>query len=56
MTRYILENNALSAFINHLPEVDARARAVRRRGHRIGTCVPVVGELAWNSAGASRRI
>jgi tRNA(fMet)-specific endonuclease VapC len=47
MTRYILDTNALSDFINHRRGVDARVRAARQAGGRIGTCVPVIGELFY---------
>jgi tRNA(fMet)-specific endonuclease VapC len=47
VTRYILDTNAVSAFINHLHGVDVRVREARARGARIGTCMPVVGELYY---------
>jgi tRNA(fMet)-specific endonuclease VapC len=47
MIRYILDTNALSAFINHLHGVDVRVRDAKRRGNKIGTCVPVIGELFY---------
>lgn len=47
MKRYILDTNALSAFITHLHRVDVRVREARRAGAKIGTCVPVVGEFLY---------
>jgi len=47
MKRCILDTNALSAAINRLHGVDVRVRDAKRRGDRIGTCVPVVGELYY---------
>lgn len=47
MKRYILDTNALADFINHRHGVDDRVREAKRHGARIGTCVPVVGELFY---------
>ena len=47
MKRYILDTNALSALINHLHGVDVRVRDAKRRGARVGTCIPVIGELFY---------
>jgi predicted nucleic acid-binding protein len=47
MTRYILDTNALSDYINHRRGVPLRVHDARRAGHRIGTCVPVIGELYY---------
>ena len=55
MTRYILDTNALSAFINHLHGVDVRVREAKARGARIGTCVPVIGELFYGLELSSSR-
>src|SRR5262245_32363780 len=57
MKRYIPHTNALSAFINHLHGVDLRVRDAKRRGDRIGTCVPVIGELFYGlELSASREV
>lgn len=42
---FLLDTNAVSDFINHRHGVHERAMASVRRGERIGTCPPVVGEL-----------
>lgn len=47
MNRYILDTNALSDLINHRRGVDIRVRQARQAGHRIGTCVPVIGEIYY---------
>lgn len=44
MRRYLLDTNALSDLINQRRGVHARTAVARRRGDKIGTCVPVVGE------------
>ena len=45
MTRYLLDTGIVGDFINHRRDVDQRVREARLSGARIGTCVPVVGEL-----------
>ncbi len=45
MNRYLLDTGIMGDFINHRRGVDAEVREARRRGARIGTCMPVVGEL-----------
>ncbi len=45
MRRYPLDTNAMGDLINHRRGVDARAREMRTRGARVGTCIPVLGEL-----------
>jgi tRNA(fMet)-specific endonuclease VapC len=45
MTRYLLDTGIVGDFINHRRGVDQRVREARLSGARIGTCVPVVGEL-----------
>jgi tRNA(fMet)-specific endonuclease VapC len=47
MSRYVLDTNALSDFINRRRGVDARVDQARHAGHVIGTCVPVIGELFY---------
>ena len=41
----LLDTGMMGDFINHRRGVDDRVREARRRGARIGTCMPVVGEL-----------
>ena len=47
MRRYILDSNAVSAFINHREPLLGQVRESRKRGGRIGTCEPVVAELFY---------
>jgi tRNA(fMet)-specific endonuclease VapC len=55
--RYLLDTGAMGDLINHRRNVDVRARQVRRNGARIGTCMPVVGELFFGiEASATRDI
>ncbi len=43
--RYLLDTGIMGHFINHRHGVEDRVREARQRGCRIGTCIPVVGEL-----------
>ncbi len=43
--RYLLDTGIMGHFINHRCGVDGRVRDAHQRGARIGTCMPVVGEL-----------
>ena len=45
MTRYLLDTNAMGDFINRRRGVDERAKEARKQGARLGTCIPVLGEL-----------
>jgi tRNA(fMet)-specific endonuclease VapC len=45
MRRYLLDTGIMGDFINRRRGVDVRASQARRRGDRIGTCLPVLGEL-----------
>jgi tRNA(fMet)-specific endonuclease VapC len=47
MTRYLLDSNAVNAFINHHEPLFQRVREARLRGDRIGTCEPVIAELFY---------
>ncbi len=47
MSRYLLDTNIAQDFINDRFDVRGRVDAVRRQGHRIGICTPVLGEL-WS--------
>lgn len=55
VTRYLLDTGAMGDFINHRHNVDVRARDVRRNGARIGTCMPVVGELFFGIEASATR-
>lgn len=55
MKRYLLDTGIMGDFINHRQGVDVQVREARQRGARIGTCMPVVGELFFGiQASASR--
>jgi tRNA(fMet)-specific endonuclease VapC len=45
MRRYLLDTNAMADFINRRRGVDSRAKEARKGGARLGTCIPVMGEL-----------
>ncbi len=47
MRRYLLDSNAVNAFVNRRGSVADRVREARLRGDRIGTCEPVVAELFY---------
>jgi tRNA(fMet)-specific endonuclease VapC len=47
MTRYLLDSGILSDLINRRNGVRERCRTEVARGHKIGTCVPVLAELAY---------
>lgn len=55
MIRYLLDTGAMGDLINHRRGVDARAREARRTGARIGTCMPVVGELFFGIEASATR-
>jgi tRNA(fMet)-specific endonuclease VapC len=55
MRRYLLDTGIMSHFINRRRGVDVRVDEVRRRGHRVGTCLPVVGELFDGVEGSKTR-
>ena len=55
MTRYLLDTGIAQDFINHRRGVRERVGERRHRGHRIGTCVPVLGELWAGIEGSSSR-
>jgi tRNA(fMet)-specific endonuclease VapC len=55
MRRYLLDTGIMGDFINHRRGVDARVDEVRRRGDRIVTCLPVVGELFAGVEGSHSR-
>ncbi len=45
MRRYLLDTCAMGDLINRRKGVHERARAARLAGARLGTCIPVLGEL-----------
>jgi len=45
MNRYLLDTGAMGDLINRRRGVDDRAKEARLGGARLGTCVPVLGEL-----------
>jgi predicted nucleic acid-binding protein len=45
MRRYLLDTCAMGDLINRRKGVHERARAARLGGARLGTCIPVLGEL-----------
>jgi len=55
MTRYLLDTGIAQDFINHRHGVRERVDEHRRQGHRIGICVPVLGELWAGIEGSSSR-
>lgn len=55
MKRYLLDTNAMGDLINDRRGVPDRAAEARRRGGKIGTCVPVVSELFVGIEGSKSR-
>ncbi len=47
MKRYLLDTGIFSDFANRRRGVGVRVRAARQQGAKIGTCLPVVGELYY---------
>ena len=45
MRRYLLDTCAMGDLVNRRKGVHERARAARLAGARLGTCIPVLGEL-----------
>jgi predicted nucleic acid-binding protein len=45
MTRYLLDTCAMGDLNNRRKGVHERARGARLGGARLGTCIPVLGEL-----------
>ncbi|HEY2251495.1 MAG TPA: type II toxin-antitoxin system VapC family toxin [Planctomycetaceae bacterium] len=52
MNRYLLDTGIAQDFINNRRGIRPRADQVRHEGHRIGICVPVLGEL-WSGVEGS---
>jgi tRNA(fMet)-specific endonuclease VapC len=55
VNRYLLDTGVMGDFINHRKKVDFKVREMRRRGARIGTCLPVVGELFFGVEASATR-
>ena len=55
MTRYLLDTGIAQDFINHRRGVRERVDELRHQGHRIGICVPVLGEFWAGIEGSSSR-
>lgn len=55
MRRYLLDSNAVSAFIDRHDPFVHRLREARERGDRIGTCEPVIAELFYGLEFSSSR-
>ncbi len=55
MMRYLLDTGIAQDFINCRRGVRERVDEERRLGHRIGICVPVLGELWAGIEGSSSR-
>ncbi len=53
--RYLLDTGMMGDFIDHRRGVDSRVREARQQGARIGTCMPVVGELFFGMELSSNR-
>lgn len=47
MKRYLLDTGPAQDFINRRRGIDQQVAARLRLGHRIGICIPVLGEL-WS--------
>lgn len=45
MARYLLDTNHISAAIRPVSKLRERIYHEQRKGHRFGTCVPVIAEL-----------
>jgi tRNA(fMet)-specific endonuclease VapC len=55
MRRYLLDTGIMGHFINRRRGVDVHVDEARRRGDRIVTCMPVVGELFSGVEGSQSR-
>jgi tRNA(fMet)-specific endonuclease VapC len=53
MRRYLLDSGIMGHFVNHRRGIPERVQEAQKRGDRIGTGIPVVGELfggiEWSS-------
>jgi tRNA(fMet)-specific endonuclease VapC len=55
MRRLLLDTGVMGDFINHRRGVDQRVHQARQAGIRIGTCLPVVGELFYGAELSTKR-
>jgi tRNA(fMet)-specific endonuclease VapC len=55
VNRYLLDTGIMGDFINHRGGVAEKVREARQRGARIGTCLPVVGELFFGVEASATR-
>lgn len=55
MRRYLLDTGIAQDFMNDRHGVRPRVDAARRQGHRIGICMPVLGELWAGVEGSESR-
>ena len=55
MSRFLLDTGIAQDFMNHRHGVQDRMDEKRRQGHRIGICVPVLGELWSGVEGSASR-
>jgi predicted nucleic acid-binding protein len=55
MNRCLRDTGIMSHFINKRRGVDVKIREARQRGVRIGTCMPVVGELFFGIEASATR-
>jgi tRNA(fMet)-specific endonuclease VapC len=55
MKRYLLDTGMMGDFINHRRGVDQRVRQAQNEGDRIGTCMPVLGELFFGVEASATR-
>jgi tRNA(fMet)-specific endonuclease VapC len=55
MTFYVLDTGIAQDFVSRRHGVVERADELRHRGHRIGICTPVLGELWAGVEGSSSR-
>lgn len=55
MTRYLLDSNAVNAFVDHRAPLAQKAREARLHGDRVGTCEPMIAELFFGLEFSSSR-
>ncbi|SRR5216683_6984613 len=55
MKRYLLDTGMMGDFINHRRGVDQRVRQAQNQGDRMGTCMPVIGELFFGVEASATR-
>lgn len=55
MSRFLLDTGIMGHFINRRQGIDQRVHQERQTGAKIGTCVPVVGELFFGVEASQTR-